>query len=443
MAWTIDGLIDKSINSALPANCRDIHLSADGLHLYTIHWTGSSTPCIIYSFPLSIAGDLTSIGPSDGNFTPPTENNPSAVALSADETQLYFSGSQMRWIYQFSLPTAGDINNATYTAALAPPAALDAATAIRFSDDGSRLYFVGVFYQPVYQYSLSTPWYLSTGSDDNVTLDISPLTRATGMTFINGGTTLLICSSYEDVVAEYSLSTAGDLATGSNTGLTYDTTGSAGDYIAGLDADQTTGKLFAVGESPSAVHELQLYDPDAPVVVPAAVVYGQWFYLTLTGGADATTDIMLPCSSINARLRSGAPSYLQVVIPYTADYASAVAARPNGDLRLEFDDTGETTTVATVSLETIQESRGIPSGSIVLTGHRQSTNSSPNSHTINVQSLQIGTHSPVAIMPGYNPTIKPADDITAASSTYTVDTVMLQASAQRGGISMQTSYIGS
>jgi|GEM_PF-4526862 len=182
-------------------------------------------------------------------------------------------------------------------------------------------------------------------------------------------------------------------------------------------------------------------------VVAAPSGSGQYFRLTLTGDADATTDYILPPSNISARLRSGSPSYLQATIPYTDDYATAISDRPNGDLLLQhvlLESAGsETLTdICTVDFETVQPSLSVNSKSLVLVGHRQTTNSSPGSHTVSALSLQTGSFSYVAIVPGFDPAILPADDITAEDATFTVGLVQLQASVSSvGRWSVQTTYV--
>lgn len=193
----------------------------------------------------------------------------------------------------------------------------------------------------------------------------------------------------------------------------------------GYDADgQVTGAQSWTGVNTNP-DGLALNLPEIlPEVTPSI---GRRFLLTLTGAADATTDVVLPVTNVNARLRSGSNSYLQVTVPYTSDHAAAVTARTNGDLQLIYTDAVGEYAVVDVALETIQVSRGNQTASIVLTGHRQSTNSTPTSHNVTAQSLQTGTTATTAIIPGYDPAIKPADDVTAEGSTYTLDVIALQA----------------
>lgn len=171
-----------------------------------------------------------------------------------------------------------------------------------------------------------------------------------------------------------------------------------------------------------------------------------FFRLVLTGAADGTTDITLPLKSLMSRLRSGSPSYLQVSLPYTSVYASAVTARANGDLQLYFvSDYGSytlDTLIAEIDLETIQISRGDTNKSILLVGHRQSTNSNPRSFTVTASSLQSGTTAKTAVVPGFHPHIKPGDDITAEEETFTVGLVQFQAGINNGTMSMYTQFVG-
>ena len=101
------------------------------------------------------------------------------------------------------------------------------------------------------------------------------------------------------------------------------------------------------------------------------------FYFTLTGDADSETDVEIPISSFNCRLRSGDPTYLQVVIPGD-DYAAQVAARPNGQMVVEMDYllsgvSQHREEIVRVDLEDIRTDEGSKKRSITLTGHRTVT----------------------------------------------------------------------
>lgn len=102
-----------------------------------------------------------------------------------------------------------------------------------------------------------------------------------------------------------------------------------------------------------------------------------YYTFVLTGENDGTTDITIPISSFQARLRSGDPTYLSVVIPGT-DYAGAISARPNGEMIVYMNYySGELLLqkeeIIRADLENINTSKGAKSRSIVLTGHKTMT----------------------------------------------------------------------
>ncbi len=197
--------------------------------------------------------------------------------------------------------------------------------------------------------------------------------------------------------------------------------------------------VLSQGERDSLIAYGGAEEPDEDPEVSLSPATAGAFFLTLTGDADSVDDIVLPVSNLTARLRSGSDSYLAVTVPYTLAYAAAVSARPNGDLVLTYVDAAGAHEVVDVAFETPQVSRGTSSSSIVLTGHRQSTNSSPGSHEVAASAMQMGSTSTIT-RPGFDPDILPGDDVTAEDSTITANLVTLTASARRGGFNVQTIY---
>ncbi|MBN1664832.1 MAG: DUF2341 domain-containing protein [Deltaproteobacteria bacterium] len=96
----------------------------------------------------------------------------------------------------------------------------------------------------------------------------------------------------------------------------------------------------------------------------------------LSGEADGLDDLLLPISSFQARLKSGDPSFMSVVVPGT-DYASDITVRANGDLTTYIvKSVGESRVrekIMTVDLEDIRLDKGSDSQSITLSGHRTHT----------------------------------------------------------------------
>jgi hypothetical protein len=101
------------------------------------------------------------------------------------------------------------------------------------------------------------------------------------------------------------------------------------------------------------------------------------FYCTLTGVEDGTTDVVLPISSFQARVRTGEPSYLSVVVP-GVDYAAHITARPNGTLKIsmayvvggvEY----HREIIASGTLTRVRKDEGPKSSSMTLTAYKTET----------------------------------------------------------------------
>lgn len=263
--------------------------------------------------------------------------------------------------------------------------------------------------------------------------------------FTNNGATMLVAFDGSDLIKQYALSEAYDPSSATDTGISYDLSTICGTTLKGVSLNESGGKIYAYGATQS-FYQFSLAGEAAgteeAVIVPVPYRIAGLFRLTLTGYPNGQPDVILPVSNINARLRSGADSYLQVTIPYTDEYAEAISDRPDGDLELAYvvlysNGVEDVQDIVDVALETIQPTKGVKNRSIVLTGHRQSTNSTPASHTVKPLSVQGGT-TMTAIVPGYTPTILPADTITADGVDLVIDTVSLQASVAN----VQTQYIG-
>lgn len=154
---------------------------------------------------------------------------------------------------------------------------------------------------------------------------------------------------------------------------------------------------------------------------PATV--GTIVYLfTLTGTEDSTTDVEIPIKSFQARLRSGSPTYLNVVIPGIS-YASHVTARPNGTMKVDiaWRINGELTnreTIIQANLEDIRVDKGAENQSISLTGHKQVTYS-PKTITLSDATYKNTINGEIRYrFPTPNVYLHPGDTVVVDSDTF-------------------------
>lgn len=141
-------------------------------------------------------------------------------------------------------------------------------------------------------------------------------------------------------------------------------------------------------------------------------------------------NIVIPISSASARIRSGDPTYMQVTVPDYYGQLSNINSRSDGDMYLykKIIGTGIWTLITWVDLENIYTYVGAKSKSIMLSGHRTYTNSSPT--TVNLQDYSyIGTTTKTSIRCSIINNPEPADtviagsyaNITAEQITYTLN----------------------
>lgn len=168
--------------------------------------------------------------------------------------------------------------------------------------------------------------------------------------------------------------------------------------------------------------------PSEPVAVD--VIYR----LTLTGAANALSDIVLPMASFQSRLRNGEPSYLSVNVPNGAAWITAINARQNGQLVVErgyrFRDTGATQfdEIARVNLEDVRQDEGARSYTLTLDGHRTEATTTPKVRAIsgaNYRNVVSGKRRYRASPDNF---LRPGDTVQINAESFTVGLITLSVS---------------
>jgi sugar lactone lactonase YvrE len=146
------------------------------------------------------------------------ETATNGVAFSADGTKAYVLGNANNTIYQYTLSTAWDISTGSYASkSMSVGSQETAPTDLAFSSDGTQCYIIGTtFSDSVYQYTLSTPWDISTGSYASKSMSVqSQEYNSHGVAFSGDGTKCYIIGYTNNTIYQYALSTAWDISTGS------------------------------------------------------------------------------------------------------------------------------------------------------------------------------------------------------------------------------------
>lgn len=192
-------------------------VSRDGRYVY-VAVRGTRTTATIFQYECSTPWDLSTITYSSKSLVVGDwELNCTGIAISADGTRLFFTGTNCDTVWSCTLSTPFDLATATVDVKKAFVGTQDATpnTPI-FGDNGTKMYVMGATNDTVYQYTLSTAWDVSTASYASKSFSVTTQDATPqGIFFKDDGLTFYMVGQTNDTVYQYTLSTAWDIATAS------------------------------------------------------------------------------------------------------------------------------------------------------------------------------------------------------------------------------------
>ena len=207
----------------------------------------------VYEYSCSTAWDINTTSYTGGRFISvgTQEANGQDLAFSTDGTKMYIIGTTSDSIYQYTLSTAFLVSTATYASKTFSVTTQESfPTGIAFKSDGTKFYVVGEGASRVFQYSCSTAWDISTASYDSLNVLVSgQVTTPAALAFGNSGTKMYVLGQGNDLVAQYTLSTAWDISTATfDTGKTLSIL-NVDHQAFGMDIAGDGSKLYVVGQN--------------------------------------------------------------------------------------------------------------------------------------------------------------------------------------------------
>jgi len=191
----------------------EVRFKPDGTKFYILGYTNDT----VYQYAMSTAWDVSTASYESKSFSVASqESNPQALAISSDGTKFYVAG-QTDYVYQYTLSSAYDASTASYANKSFSTASQISGVpwGVDFDNTGAKMYVIGSG-GSVFQYTLSTPWDVSTASYASKTLDTTTQTSdTTSVAISSDGLSLFVVSNGNDTVFKYTLSTAFDLSTAS------------------------------------------------------------------------------------------------------------------------------------------------------------------------------------------------------------------------------------
>ena len=196
-----------SFNSSTPisaqeTNPRGMAFSSDGTKMFVIGFDGKD----VNEYDLSAPFDTSTRTFVDATSVSGQENNPQGIAFSNDGTKMFVIGITGDDVNEYTLSAPFDASTKTFVNATSISSQENEPRDIAFSNDGTKMFVIGTAGKDVNEYTLSTPFNASTLSFVDATRIRSQERVQTGMAFSSDGTKMFVIGSNKDNVNEYALS---------------------------------------------------------------------------------------------------------------------------------------------------------------------------------------------------------------------------------------------
>jgi 6-phosphogluconolactonase (cycloisomerase 2 family) len=177
--------------------------STDGDYFYVVDIIGSA---VIFQYNLTTAWDLSTASYANKSFDPSEEATPIIIGFKSDGTKVYIGGNVNDTLYQYSLSTAWDISTASYDSkSLDYSSQLGNSQGLFISPNGDKVWIVGAYNEnTVYEYGLTTPWDMSTGSYSSISKTLSQDNNIQSLFFKSDGSKLYAMGGQNDTIYQYS-----------------------------------------------------------------------------------------------------------------------------------------------------------------------------------------------------------------------------------------------
>lgn len=205
---------------AYGSNLSALYISPDGTTLFVLVWTVDN----IYQFTLSTPWDASTATFTGKYFNVSAQDTePRAMTFKPDGTTLYITGITNDKVYQYTLSTPWDVSTASYADKSFPVGTQDSSPlGMLFKPDGTRMYITGPDTDRIYQYDLSTPWDVSTASYNFASFYVGGQdTSPTGIDIKSDGTKMYVNGYTTKNIYEYTLSTPWDVSSASYEGVSF------------------------------------------------------------------------------------------------------------------------------------------------------------------------------------------------------------------------------
>ena len=181
---------------------------------------------------------------------------PTGVAFSSNGTKMFVVGSGGKDVNEYTLSTQFDVSTASFVDAFSVVSQETVPQGVAFSSNGTKMFVVGIVGGGVNEYTLSTPFDVSTASFVDAFSVASQDTTPTGVAFSSNGTKMFVAGRFGNDVNEYTLSTPFSVSTASFVDAFSIKSQETSPYDVAFSSDGA--KMFVVGIDGQDVNEYTL-----------------------------------------------------------------------------------------------------------------------------------------------------------------------------------------
>lgn len=245
----------------------------NGTKLFIV--TGSTDS--VNQYTLSSAYDITTLSYDSIGFSTASQDSfPRGVQFNTDGTKMYILGPQTLSIFEYNLSAGFDLTTASYggvSFSVSPQTA--APQNFKISNNGSKLHVVEANADTVLQYTLSTPYNLSTASYDDISFSIAGQAAIpSAIEFNSAGTIMFIVDLDGDSIFQYNLSSPFNVSTATYSSVSFSVASQESNpHAIAFNANGT--KLFMTGYTNDTIYQYSTAGTPAPATFtyPASVAW--------------------------------------------------------------------------------------------------------------------------------------------------------------------------
>ena len=265
ISTTINQISYNAVTQVTAGTATGVKFGDSGTKMYIL---SSTTTDVVYQYTLSTAWDILTASYASKSLTVSGQDaTMNDIAFSSDGTKLYAIGSSNDAVYQYTLSTAWDVSTGTYASkSLAVVTQDSVGRGFVFSSDGTKGYMVGDTNNTIYQYTFSVAWDISTGTYASKSFGVaSQSTSPSALCFKTDGTILYLLedgSGVLNAIHQYTLSTPWDISTATYASKTISTLLETNYYEtapAGLDISSDGTKIYFIGQSTGGAAQSRVF----------------------------------------------------------------------------------------------------------------------------------------------------------------------------------------